>query len=304
MPLRARLPLLLAAAACGAAPTTVTIAPGVDMPYITLGGLSDKGKTSDYNAWVSLGGRGLDTALTYGTAGRVGDAVRAANVSRDQLFVTSKVPCCPLKPSSYLPLAAYCRSHPLQSTDKMAEKDLKDLGLDYVDLLLLHWPCNTMDQTVKAYKQLEPLVAAGKARAIGISNFGADAVAAITAAAAVPPAVNQCGFSIGNHNSPTYGSDAATLAACRAHNITYMAYSPLGGLSGVNVLGDPDVVAVAQAHGVSTAQVALRWVTQQGVGAVTSGTDPDYLKEDLDIFRFTLSDEEMATLSGIGGAQH
>merc|ERR1712094_26462 len=111
------------------------------------------------------------------------------------------------------------------------------------------------------------------------------------------PAVNQCGFSVGNHNASTFGRDMQTLAKCKEKGITYSAYSPLGGLSGVNVLGNPVVKAVGAAHNKSTAQVALRWVTQQGVVAVTASEAVSHLQTALDSFDFTLSDAEMARLS-------
>ena len=113
------------------------------------------------------------------------------------------------------------------------------------------------------------------------------------------PVVNQCGFSIGGHNDSKFGRDFGTLDKCREKKITYSAYSPLGGLSGVDVLSNPKVVAVGKAHNKSSAQVALRWVTQQGVVAVTASTKASHLAGDLDIFDFTLSQEEMASLTKI-----
>ena len=115
----------------------------------------------------------------------------------------------------------------------------------------------------------------------------------------VPPAVNQCGFSIGGHSHSALGRDIATLRKCEELNITYSAYSPLGGLSGVNVLGNPTVLGIGKAHNKTSAQVALRWVTQQGVVAVTASNKSSYDKEDLDIYDFTLSDAEMTALSAI-----
>ena len=147
------------------------------------------------------------------------------------------------------------------------------------------------------------------------SNFNASQLAELLAVTTVPPAVNQCEFAIGDH-------DDDTIAFCKKHNITYEAYSPLGGLSHIDVLGDKDVLAIAKSHAVSPAQVALRWVVQQEVPFVTvcvllaapvnhhqvltflrvcispqAATNPAYMIEDLDLFHFTLSDEEMRTLT-------
>jgi len=114
-----------------------------------------------------------------------------------------------------------------------------------------------------------------------------------------PPAINQCGFSIGNHNHSLLGRDLATFAKCREKGITYSAYSPLGGLSGIDVLSDPRVKRIGAAHNKSSAQTALRWVTQQGVVAVTASTNAAHLQSDLQVFDFTLSDSEMAELTSI-----
>jgi len=290
--------LLSASAVHGDIPTTREIAPGLFMPYINLGGVHSH--PSNYSAWLELGAHGLDTALMYGDDVQlhVGDAIKASGLAREKLFVTSKVPCCPAAltgwcswyASEYKDLDAYTR----------ASIDARLMGVEYVDLMLLHWPCETMNETLTAYRALEEFALAGKAKAIGISNFNASAIDALYAAGLrVPPVVNQCGFSIGNHNSSGLGRDFATLAKCREKHITYSAYSPLGGLSGVDVLSNPTVIAVGRAHNKSSAQTAFRWVTQQGVVAVTASTSAKHLASDLDIFDFTLSEGEMHELTAI-----
>ena len=222
----------------------------------------------------------------------VAAAIKSSGVARKELFITTKVPCCPQGEVSH------CANHTTTvAQDVMA--DLEQLGLPYVDLMLLHWTCDTFAQTVDAYKALQPIVAAGKARAIGISNFNATMIDALLAApgVTVKPAINQCGFSIGGHSTPALGRDLATLKKCEATGITYSAYSPLGGLSHIDVMKDADVVRIAAAHKVSAAQVALRWVVQQGVVAVTASEKKEYDVEDLDVFGFELSEAEMALLS-------
>ena len=290
--------LIFAAATSTPVPTHVEIAPGVSMPYINLGGVHSH--PSNYSAWLKLGGTGLDSALMYGDDVQVqmGDAASASDVARDKLFITSKVPCCPA------PFTKWCAWYASEYADldafTRAKIDARLLGVEVVDLMLLHWPCARMEDTLTAYRALEEFKLAGKAKAIGISNFNASAIDALYASGLrVPPSVNQCGFSIGNHNDTQYGRDFATLAKCREKKITYSAYSPLGGLSGVDVLGNPTVVSIGTAHGKNSAQVALRWVTQQGVVAVTASTKASHLQTDLDIFDFTLTDEEMATLTKI-----
>jgi len=262
-------------------PNTVEIAPNVFMPLVNVGGGGKKFEPSNYSLWLELGGRGLDTALTYGDDVQrdVGKAIRASGIPRDQLFVTTKVPCPAQSPGGVL----YDIEH-----------DLKMLGLDYVDLMLLHWPCQSgMKDTISVYKGLEGVVTSMHVRAIGISNFNAEEVDALMKEATVKPAVNQMEFSIGDH-------DLQALKTCKAFNITYSAYSPLGGLSHVDVLHNPTVIAVANAHNKSTAQVALRWVVQQGVVVVTASTKADHLQSDMDIFDFTLTDEEVSRLTAVG----
>ena len=176
--------------------------------------------------------------------------------------------------------------------------------MDYVDLMLLHWPCDDLVDSVATYRALEPLVASGKARAIGVSNFNAELLAALAAdpRTSVTPAVNQCNHAIGNHNashSPGSGGDDATVAYCRAHGISYSAFSPLEGLSGGSVLKNAAVIAIGRAHNVSAAQVALRWQVQQGISVVTAASKSAYIAEDLDLWSFSLSAQEMATLSAI-----
>ncbi|EOD24346.1 hypothetical protein EMIHUDRAFT_238572 [Emiliania huxleyi CCMP1516] len=276
---------------------TVTIAPGVEMPLINLGGVHSH--PSNYSAWLQLGGRGLDTAMMYGDDVQVGDAVAASGLPREELFLTSKVPCCPAESftswcvwydKEYKDLDAYTRS----------EIDTRLLGVARVDLLLLHWPCATMEETVATYRSLERFALDGKASAIGISNFNASAIDALFAAGlTVPPAVNQVGFSIGGHSESRLGRDLDTLRKCREKGIAFSAYSPLGGLSGVDVLHHPRVLKVAAAHNRSASQVALRWVTQQGVVAVSASSNPAHLASDLGSFSFNLTGAEMKALAEI-----
>jgi diketogulonate reductase-like aldo/keto reductase len=219
--------------------------------------------------------------------------------------------------------------------------DLKELGVSQADLVLLHEPCDTDADTIAAYAQLQQLMVGDetnvgmkpKARAIGVSNFNITLLELLLASntTTVVPAVNQCRFSIGSHNIVAKGRSTTTLKFCQLHGITYEAYSPLGGLDGVDVLKDPDVqggrppccystdvgalistsctfsasfpllpppIAIAKKHGVSPAQVALRWITQQGAVIVTSASKPAYMTEDLALFGFELSGTEMALLSG------
>lgn len=282
--------LVLSAAA---SPNVTEIAPGVFMPFINLGGVASR--PSNYSLWLDLGGRGLDSALSYGVdvQNAVGVAIKNSGLSRHALFVTSKIPCCP---------SPYCDIYfpGWNSTaDEAIDNDLKQIAVAQLDLILLHWPCPSVQDTVVAYRALEAALKAGKTRAIGISNFNASEIDELLQRVDHKPSVNQCGFSIGNHNNSTLGRDFDTLHHCQRLGITYSAYSPLGGLSGVDVLNNPIVKEVASSHNKSTAQIALRWVVQQEVVAVTASDKEGFDREDLGIFDFSLSQEEMKRLADI-----
>ena len=273
----------------------VEVSPSVYMPLLNFG------FQNDHAAAIKMGVRGLDTALTYGDSqqAEVGKAVRESGIPRSELFVTTKIPCCPAQFTSRL-----CPASQSPNATANVEHDLRVLGLDYVDLMLVHWPCGDFAATVATYLQLEPFVLSGVARAIGISNFNASAIEALMPHVHVTPAVNQCGFSISGHSEATsqWGRDDATHAACVKHGITYSAYSPLGGVAkhGTgHVLNDPTVNRVAAAHNRSAAQVALRWVTQQGVVAVTSSDKLTHVASDLQSFDFNLTTAEMDELAKV-----
>ena len=273
----------------------VEIAPGVRMPLLNFG------VQPDHAAAIRLGVRGLDTANVYGDQQQreVGRAVRESGIPREEFFVTSKIPCCP--GLQFTKGAPNC-DHPRDPAADAAH-DFDVLGLEYVDLMLLHWPCDTLKDTLAAYRALESLVAHGQARAIGVSNFNASALDALLAQPLeMRPVVDQVGYSIAGHSDSAWGRDDGSRKACVAANCTFSAYSPLGGWAKggtSHVLGDPTVRAVAAAHNRSAAQVALRWVVQQGIVAVTSSEKIEHVASDLAIFDFSLTDAEMAELEKV-----
>jgi len=278
---------------------------GAYMPFVNLGGTSEAVKAGDhysnYTEYLRQGGRGLDTALTYTDPVNIeiGNAIKDhPEISRDEIFLTTKVPCCPGN-------ARQCNDPEYGRTvaQDMARNN-QLLNVSYTDLTLLHWPCTTIEETITRYLEVQAAMVAGHTKAIGVSNFNNETLAALLANSSVKimPAVNQCNHAIGNHNeshSANYGGDDATVAYCKAHNISYSAYSPLEGLSGKDVFKIPQVITVAKAHNVSAAQVALRWLIQQNISIVTAASNPDYIAEDIDVFSFELSPEEMATLAAV-----
>jgi len=221
-------------------------------------------------------------------------AITSSKVGRSEIFLTTKVPCCPAV------VPELCQGMNGTVAQHIAQ-EVAILGKP-VDLLLLHWPCATLEDTVKAYRGLEEALDDGLTRSIGVSNFNASLLEQMLRTVNVKPAVNQCSHSIGAHNSshlPEYGGDELTAEFCADHGIVYQAYSPLGGLSGIDVFKDPTVIMVATRHNVSAAQVALRWLIQQNISVVTSGENPAHLAQDMDLFDFRLTTQEMQLLAAL-----
>jgi diketogulonate reductase-like aldo/keto reductase len=278
------------------------------MPQVALGtwpeslpaGYSNAQITDALLTWIDLGGRHIDTAFFYQNQEAVGDAVRIALesnrvASRSELFVTSKVN----GPIGYQ-----------ETLDQVNTVTLPALGEDHVDLLLMHWPCcGTFDQCeassclenrVQTWLALEELRAAGKATNIGVSNFHVTHLESlfqeVRDRTGRDPNVtaNQIPWNLGQH-------DDALFAWCQQRGITIESYSPLGGPNvNIPVNQIPEVVSIAQAHNVSAFQVTFRWIVQQGIVLVTASVNPSHMAEDLDsLFAFSLTDSEMATLSGL-----
>ena len=284
----------------------VPIAPGVFQPLVNLGGVHNSAHASNYSFFLALGGRGIDTALTYGddVQTKVARAIATSGVPRSEIFLTTKVPCCT---DTFGPCAA-------EFNGTIAQDVARNTALlgQVPDLTLLHWPCVTAEETLMAWRGLEAALAAGHTRSIGVSNFNASLLAKLLPSMRIKPAVNQCGHSIGHHTSNQTassaergypGGDDATVAFCMANRIQYSAYSPLGGLSGLDIFRNPTVRTVATAHNTSAAQVALKWLVQRNITIVTAANNPEYIAEDIDLFSWgDLSPEEMATLDAVSAA--
>lgn len=264
------------------------IAPGVaPLPLVSLG--TGSGQHADVVAatqlWLKIGGRSIDTAHVYRDEGAIAKGIAAAaGVSRDDLFLLTKIPCGTYRKAS-----------------QQIDDNLKQLATGFVELTLIHFDrCFGLGSISETWRALEDAQKAGKTRAIGVSNFGIDDLTRLEKTASLwPPAVNQCSMSVGYH-------DDATIGYCDARNITYMAYSPLcGGSNGSScqhgsVMHQPQVQAIAKAHGKSAAQVALKWLVQQGRPLATAVAREDFAREDLDLWSWgELSDREMRALAAI-----
>lgn len=265
------------------------IAKGVSLPVISIGTWLAGTKEDPFSIvgnWTAQGGRGIDTALVYRDQAKVAAAIRAQWLRRDEVYITSKIPFCAGEALAKIAI----------------EEDLKALNTTYVDLMLIHTSVGV--DCPGTWRALEKYHAAGALRSIGVSNFKPAALQPLLEAARVPVAVNQIDYSVLSH-------DEETIAFCRAHDITVEAYSPLGGAySRGSIFSEPTVVAIANAHGVSAAQVAIRWIVQGGphphpagdILTVLSG-NPEHQLNDADVFGFQLSDAEMQNLTKISSAK-
>ena len=233
---------------------------------------------------LEVGYRHIDTAAAYGNEREVGEALRRSDVDRSEVFVETKIW-----------ISDYGYDETLHAFDKSAGK----LGLDQVDLLILHQPLpGEFDMTLGAYRALEQLLAAGDVRAIGVSNFMPEHLTRLLAETTVVPAVNQ----IEVH---PYFRQSQLLDLDAEHGILSQAWSPIGGItfyrdgSQGSTLQDPTIGKIAAAHGKTPAQVMLRWHIQQGRHVIPKSVTPSRIRENLDVFDFELSGEQLAAIDAL-----
>ncbi len=256
---------------------TRTLADGNTMPVLGLGTwpMDDDDAVAAVGDALRAGYRLVDTATNYGNEQGVGRAIRESGIPREEIFVTTK-----------LPGAQHGRREALAGLDE----SLARLGLDHVDLYLIHWPLPTIGRYVETWEALVELRSQGKARSIGVSNFTPAQIDELVERTGVPPVVNQVEL------HPEF-SQAELRAWHEAHSIVTESYSPLGPDTGV--LGHPGIAAVAAAHGRTPAQVILRWHVQIGAVPIPKSSDPARLRQNLDVFSFELDPEQMAVLDGV-----
>lgn len=249
---------------------------GVAIPQVGYGvfQIPDDRTQQAVEAAIEAGYRHIDTAAAYYNEAGVGAAVRASGLPREELFVTTK-----LRNGDQGYDAA------LRAFD--ASRDA--LGLDVVDLYLIHWPVPSQDRYVETWRAFEKLLADGAVRAIGVSNFLPEHLQRLLAETDVVPAVNQ----IEVH--PTF-QQRPTQDASRAAGTAVEAYSPLG--QGAD-LAQPAVVAAADRLGVSPGQVVLRWQLQQGTVVIPKSVTPQRIRDNIALFGFELTDDDMAAISAL-----
>jgi diketogulonate reductase-like aldo/keto reductase len=227
---------------------------------------------------LRAGYRHIDTAASYGNEDRVGEGLRAAGVPRDEVFLTTKVMPQDLEDRAF---------------QRRLDRSLALLGVGQVDLVLIHWPSRDMP-VAETIASLNHAKARGAARHIGVSNFPTPLLREAWAATDAPLVTNQCEYH-------PYLSQEPLIAACREWGMAFTAYSPLGRQ---RVLDDPVITAIAARHGRTPAQVVLRWDIQQpGVVTIPKSATPERIRQNLDIFDFVLSADEMAAISALGTSQ-
>jgi diketogulonate reductase-like aldo/keto reductase len=233
---------------------------------------------------LEVGYRHIDTAAAYMNEREVGQAIAVSGIPRDELFIETKV---------------WISDYGYEETLHAFEKSAGKLGVDQLDLLILHQPLPTaFDKTLAAYKALERLYADGKVRAIGVSNFVPEYMTELLDVAEVVPAVNQ----IEIH---PYFQQKELLALDTEHGILNQAWSPIGGITfyvegeGGSTLNDPTLRSIADAHGKTPAQVMLRWHVQEGRSAIPKSVKAHRIAENFDVFDVELDDHELTQIDAL-----
>jgi diketogulonate reductase-like aldo/keto reductase len=253
----------------------VTLHNGVQMPWLGLGVYKVKDGEEVINAVrtaLEIGYRHIDTAAYYQNEEGVGKAVRESGIPREEIFITTKV---------------WNSDQGYETTLKAFETSLKKLGLDYVDLYLVHWPVK--GKYKETYKALEKLYKDGQVRAIGVSNFHIHHLEDLMADCEIKPMVNQVEY----HPRLT---QKELHAFCKRHGIQLEAWSPL--MRG-EVLQEAALVEIGKKYGKTPAQVILRWDLQNEVVTIPKSVTPQRIKENADIFDFELTAEEMAAIDAL-----
>lgn len=257
---------------------TYTLHDGTELPYVGLGTNPMRGDDA-VGAIVSAldaGYRLLDTAVMYENEAEVGDAVRRSGVPRDEIIVTSKIPG---------------RHHAYDQAIASTKESLQRLGLDHLDLHLIHWPNPSRGLYVEAWQALVDLQREGVVRSIGVANFTADHLDRIIGETGVTPVVNQIEL------HPAFPQEEMR-AANAERGVRTEAWSPLG--KGQVPFDEPAIAAAAQAHGVTPAQAILRWHVQLGSLPIPKSADPLRQRQNLEVFDFELTDDEMAAITALG----
>lgn len=265
----------LASGENGKAPT-VTLNSGYEMPILGLGtySLHDDIVKSSVSAALEYGVRLIDTAYMYGNEKEIGEAIKASGVPREEIFVITKI----------------YPGEQFQNPEKAIQDALDKLDIGYIDMMLLHHPG---DHDVEAYLAMEKFVAEGKIRSLGLSNWYIEEIDDFIAQVNIKPALVQ------NEIHPYY-QEQEVVPYMHDLGIVMQAWYPLGGRGHTGeLLGDETIKMIAEDHGVSSAQVIIRWHLQRGVVAIPGSSNPEHILENISVFDFELSDEEMSKIAAL-----
>lgn len=256
---------------------TITLNNGIRIPQLGYGvwKVPNEEAATAVGQALEAGYRLIDTAKIYGNEVGVGEALAASDVPREELFITTKV---------------WNSDHGYENTLKAFDESLEKLGLDYVDLYLVHWPTPQYDTYVDTYKALEKIYHDGRAKAIGVCNFEIEHLQRILNECEVKPAVNQV-------ECHPYLQQKELKDFCQEHDILLEAYSPL--MNGLKVIEDPIIQEIAKQYGKTPAQVILRWHLQTDVIVIPKTVTPSRLKENIDVFDFELSEADMDKIAAL-----
>lgn len=259
----------------GRAPT-VKLNSGYKMPVLGIGTYSLRGETcvNAVRSALESGVRLIDTAYMYGNEKEVGRAVRESSIPREEIFVITKI----------YPGAQF--SEP----EKAIEDALDALDIEYIDMMLLHHPGAN---DLKAYKEIEKFVEQGKIRSIGLSNWYIEEIDGFISKVNIMPALIQ------NEIHPYY-QEQAVVPYMHGLGIVMQAWYPFGGRGHTGEIFNNETIAgIAKAHNVTSAQVVLRWHLQRGVVAIPGSSNPDHIRENISVFHFSLSNEEMCAIAAL-----
>ena len=257
----------------------VTLNNGVEMPILGFGVFQVDAEQTEKAVADALaaGYRSIDTAAAYGNEEAVGTAIAKSGIPREQLFITTKL---------------WVQDPGEENTHRAFEESLTELGLDYVDLYLIHQP---FGDYYSEWRAMEKINVEGRARAIGVSNFAADRLLDLIINNEVVPAVNQ----IETH---TFKQNTEYHELLKAEGVQIESWGPFAeGKNGI--FTDPVLTEIGRAHGKSAAQVVLRSMIQRGVVVIPKSVDPDRMAQNLDVFDFELTDGEMARVAGLDTGQ-
>lgn len=255
----------------------ITLNNGLSMPQLGFGvwKVPDEEVTKAVSKAIDTGYRSIDTAKVYGNEVGVGKAIAASDVAREDLFITTKL---------------WNADQGYENTLEAFGESLKKLSLDYVDLYLIHWPTPEYDTYVESYKALEKLYHDGRVKAIGVCNFNIDHLERLMDECDVKPVLNQV-------ECHPYLQQKELKDFCKKHDIYIESYSPL--MNGRDVLNDDVLTDIAAQHNKTAAQVVLRWHLQTDAIVIPKSVTPSRIEENLDVFDFELSQEDMDKIAAL-----